>query len=136
MRADRLSGDRLRPASDHILRVFAAGDLLPASRRAGAPRRALQPGPRSRLEQRVAFDDGQWAADRIELRLEDGLGFKATLDPATAALVAELDGTRTLGDAVDDLARLEGTPRAAVEQAAVPSSPGLLAAGFLERAPG
>ena len=48
--------------------------------------------------------------------------------------MAALDGTRTLGEAVDDLARLEGTPRAEVEQAAVPVVAGLLAAGFLERA--
>ena len=97
VRTDRLSGDRLRPASDHILRVFAAGDLLAGvHRRAGPPRRALQPGPRLAARARVAFDDGQWAADRIELRLEDGLGFTATLDPATAALMAELDGTGRL----------------------------------------
>ena len=132
-----LAGDRLRPASDHILRVFAAGDLL-----AGFTDERSLLGERfnrargSRLEQRVAFDDGQWATDHIELRLEDGLGFTATLDPATAALVAELDGTRTLGDAVDDLARLEGTPRAAVEQEAVAVVAGLLAAGFLERGSG
>ena len=57
--------------------------------------------------------------DHIELRLGDGLGFTATRDPATAALMAALDGTRTLGEAADDLARLEGTTRAAVEQAVV-----------------
>ncbi len=56
------------------------------------------------------------------------------LDPATAAILAALDGTRTLGEAADDLARLEGSPRAAVEQAVVPVVSGPLAAGFLERA--
>jgi methylase of polypeptide subunit release factors len=137
VRTDRLSGDRLRPASDHILRVFAAGDLLAGlTDERGLLGERFSRARGSRLEQRVAFDDGQWAADRIELRLEDGLGFTATLDPATAALVAELDGTRTLGEAVDDLARLEGTPRAAVEQDAVTVVAGLLAAGFLERASG
>ena len=117
--------------------MFAAGDLL-----SGLTDERILLDERfnrargSRLEQRVAFEDGQWATDRIELRLEDGLGFTATLDQATAALVAALDGTRTLGEAVDDLARLEGTPRAAVEQAAVPVVAGLLAAGSSRRVRG
>ena len=69
----------------------------------------------------------------IELELEEGLGFAASLDPATAGLLAALDGTRTLAEVVAELARLEGTSRAAVEQAAVPVTASMLAAGFLER---
>ena len=127
-----------RPASDHILRVFAAGTSSPglADERALLAERFSSGRAARGSSSASSSTTASGTADRIELRLEDGLGFTATLDPATAALLAALDGTRTLGEAADDLARLEGTPRAAVEQAAVPVVAGLLAAGFLERATG
>jgi hypothetical protein len=133
VRKDELSGDRLRPASDHILRVFAAGDLLAGltdERNLLDERFSRARG--SRLQQRASFQDGQWEADRLELRLEDGLGFTATLDVPTAELLAARDGMRTLGEVADELARREGTARDDIEQAVVPVVAGLLAAEFLE----
>jgi hypothetical protein len=66
------------------------------------------------------------------LRLEEGLGFEAALDAGTAGMVASLDGRRSVGEIVGDIARLEGTSREAVEQAVLPIVAELLAAGFLE----
>ena len=93
MRTDELAGDRLRPAGAHILRVFDAADYLGAISdergaagrdvRAGATPRASSSGSRS------STASGRSA--EVTLGLEDGLRFQATLDPATAALMA-LDG--------------------------------------------
>ena len=52
----------------------------------------------SLLEQRAVFGDGGWGVAEISLTLQDGLGFRATLDPTTAGMLAALDGKRTLGE--------------------------------------
>ncbi len=134
VRADELPGERLRPASDHILRVFATNDFL-----AGAPdeRALLDERPAlakpARLEQHAVFHEREWRTGEISLSLEDGLGFRASLDPTVAAMLTELDGKRTLGEIAAELARIEGVGRAALEQALRPVAREMLAAGFLVR---
>jgi hypothetical protein len=132
--ADELPGGRLGPASDHILRVFGAQDYLAGltdERALLAERLALD--EHSLLEQRVVYRDREWTVGEIGLTLQDGVGFRAVLDPPTAGLPAALDGTRTLGDVADDLARLEAVSRTEVEQAFLPVARRMLAAGFLVR---
>ncbi len=137
VRADELSGDRLRPASDHILRVFAAGDFLStlADPRALLGER-LTLAEHALLEQRVVYRRREWVTDEIVLTLQEGLGFRAALDSPTAGVLAALDGRRTLGEVADELARLEGASRTSVEQAVLPVAMEMLAAGFLDRARG
>jgi methylase of polypeptide subunit release factors len=134
VRADELTGDRLRPASDHILRVFAAQDYLAglADERALLGERLLL-AEDARLEQRVVLSGREWSIDEITLALEQGLGFRASLDQATAGMLAALDGVRTLGEVAGELARLEGATREAFEQALLPAARAMLAAGFLVR---
>jgi hypothetical protein len=65
------------------------------------------------LTRETRFAGGRWHGDALTLRLETGLPFSAELDPPTARLLQELDGSRTLaealGAAVDgDAARDEG----------------------------
>ena len=130
VRADELPGD-LRPASDHILRVFAAQDFL-----AGDPPlhgERLVRAERSRLEQRAVFRAGRWEAEELSLTLDEGLGFRATLDPGAAAMLSELDGERTLASVAAELAAVEGVPAAEIEAQLEPVARGMLAAGFLER---
>jgi methylase of polypeptide subunit release factors len=134
LRTDELSGDRLRPAGEQILRVFAAGNFLSAM----ADERELL-GERlvlaadALLEQQVVFRDREWTVEEIELTLQEGLRFRAGLDQPTAALLAALDGKRTLGEVADDLARLQGASRESVAQAVLSVATGMLGAGFLER---
>jgi hypothetical protein len=135
--ADELPAERLGPASDHILRVFAAQDFLQSldgDRALIAERLVLDEN--ALLEQRVVYANRQWNVAGIELSLRDGLGFTAALDGTTAGMLAALDGTRTLGEVADDLARLEGHARAEVERALLPIARRMLAAGFLVRARG
>jgi hypothetical protein len=85
----------------------------------------------SLLEQRAVFREARWGVAEISLTLQDGLGFRATLDPTTAAMLAALDGKRTLGDAADDLARLQGVGRDEVERTLIPVARQMLSVGFL-----
>jgi predicted lipoprotein len=85
------------------------------------------------LEQQVVFRDREWTVEEIELTLQEGLRFRAGLDQPTAALLAALDGKRTLGEVADELARLQGASRESVAQAVLSVATGMLGAGFLER---
>jgi methyltransferase family protein len=134
VRADDLPSDRLRPASDHILRVFAAQDYLTrlVDESALLDERLVL-AEHALLEQHAVYRERAWVADDLTLSLEDGLGFRASLDPTVAGMLATLDGRLTLAEAVADVARVEGADRAAVEQALLPVAREMLAAGFLER---
>jgi hypothetical protein len=134
VRADELHGDRLRPAGEQILRVFAAGDFLSAmTEERELLRERLVLAPDALLEQQVVFRDREWTVEEIELTLREGLRFRAGLDQPTAALLAALDGKRTLGEIADELARLQGASRESLERAVLPVAAQMLAAGFLER---
>jgi hypothetical protein len=136
VRADELSGERLRPAGGQILRVFDAGDFLSGlGDDRGLLGEAFALAERTRLEQRAVLRAGAWMLETVTLSLEEGLGFRASLDRATAELLAGLDGRRTLGEVVDELARRQGTTREALAGEAVAVVRGLLEAGFLVRGP-
>ena len=115
-RADRIPADRLQPAGAQIERVFAAGDVLSAmrdERELLAERVGL--APLAVLEQHVVLGDGEWDSGGAVLRLDEGLGFEASLDAATAGMLASLDGRRTIGDIVGDM-------RGSKKRAETPSS--------------
>jgi len=48
----------------------------------------------------MRFEDAHWESHSLTLRLDAGLPFSAELDPQTARIVRELDGTKTLGTAL------------------------------------
>jgi hypothetical protein len=73
------------------------------------------------------FVEGRWQAQSLTLRLENGLPFSAELDPSTGRLIRELDGTRSLRDALT--AALDGEA-VAEEGAAVARR--MLEVGFIE----
>ena len=115
--------DRLSPASDHILRVFAAQDRL--SELANDNELlgdTFSLAERTRLEQSVVLRDRAWAVDSIILTLREGLGFRVALDANTSQLLAQLDGRRTLSDVAGPVAT-----------AALPVIRSLYESGFLVR---
>ncbi|MGZ4308017.1 MAG: DUF7782 domain-containing protein, partial [Gaiellaceae bacterium] len=133
IRADELPADRLGPAGAHILRVFAAQDYL-AERPEDAD---LLDGTfaladHDLLEQVVQFRDGGWVIAEASVSLQDGLGFRAGLDPITVELLAALDGTRKLGRVAEEVARKKQVDRSVLERDAASLVRGMLGAGFLE----
>ena len=134
VRTDELAGDRLRPAGAHILRVFDAADYLGAI----SDDDALLDGTfgladSARLEQRLAFEHGEWKLAEVTLGLEDGLRFQATLGPGTAELLTALDGRRPLRTVVDELAARQKADRDGLARDAAGVVRGMLGAGFLVR---
>jgi methylase of polypeptide subunit release factors len=133
LREDPLPLDKLEPAGDHTLRVFAGQDLL---ERAGASelleaRLALT--PQHKLEQRLQATGGGFSVRGQTLELTDGLCFSVGVDRHTASLLPYLDG-RPLREALVAAAttfELDASERDNYVPAAVPVVRRLLALGFL-----
>lgn len=134
-RTDPLPPGRLKAASDHVLRVFGAHDLL-----AGASGDAVLLGERIRLvpmatiEQRVRFADGTPRIEEMTLTLDEGVGFQAGMEGQVLSMLTQLDGRRTLREALAEAAGREGVSDVdAYERAALPVVRRMFEVGFLER---
>ncbi len=134
VRAYDLPPAGLRRSSDHLLRIFDAVDFLANlgdDRALLAERFVLT--EYAEVEQRVSLRSGEWSIDRIEVRLDDGLRFRAAVDPLIAHLLAGLDGRRTLAEVAEELATAQNLDRASLAERAVPVAREMFELGFLER---
>ena len=81
------------------------------------------------VTQETRFAEGRWHAENLTLRLESGLPFSAELDAPTARLIRELDGSRTLREAL--AASVDGD---AARETGLALARRMLEIGFLELA--
>jgi methylase of polypeptide subunit release factors len=134
-RTDPLPGERLKPASDHIQRVFAAHDLLAgASDGERLLDLRIRVVPKAVAEQRVRFHDGEPEVERMELTLDEGLGFQAGMDEQVLQLLTQLNGSRTLREALAEVAKSNGvTDIDGYTRAGLPAARRMFELGFLER---
>jgi methylase of polypeptide subunit release factors len=106
-------GDRMAPASEHILRLCAAQDYL---QRLNNQQTLLQETfalvEGHRLEETVLFEDGVRSVQKSLLRLEGGLQPQVLLDLAAVRLLSAMDGRRVLQAALDQVAQTAGEPLA------------------------
>jgi hypothetical protein len=138
-RADRVPAAQPAPASDQVLRVFAANDHLAALEDDAA---LLDESPcvvaRAHAEQELALGDGGYVVESMTLVLDEGLGFRAGIDQNTASLLPFLDGSRTLREAIDAAARargVDGDDLEAFRTGALEIARTMLALGFLAFSP-
>ena len=85
----------LRPAGRHVRQLFDTHDRLAAVD--GLLDRRLRVVDDAVVTQEMRFGDAHWESQSLTLRLDAGLPFSAELDPQTARIVRELDGSKTLG---------------------------------------
>jgi methylase of polypeptide subunit release factors len=122
----------LRPAGDHIERLFAAADYLDElsdDRALLAERPTLVEA--ASVEQLVRLREGDWSIERIQLQLTEGLRFQADIDPLIAHLLAGLDGRRTVGEVATAVAEAQGFDGGALAERAVPVVREMIALGYL-----
>jgi hypothetical protein len=99
VRIDELPIERLEPATEHTLRVFAAEThlaSLPDERALLEERFELVEA--HRLEQELACRDGRFDVEAQTLALGEGLAFRAGLDRSTAMLLPHFGANRRLAD--------------------------------------
>jgi hypothetical protein len=134
-RTDVLPAGRLKPASDHILRVFAAHDLLsgPMESEPLLDDR-LRVVPTATVEQRVRFHHGAPRVESMMLMLDEGVGFQAGMDASVLQLLTRLDGRRTLREALADGAESDGVGDVdGYTRAGLPVVRRMFELGFIER---
>jgi len=90
-------------ASEHLQRIFAGVDVANDPDETLAAR-VLAPAPDLRVRQTLAPRGGGWQIAGAELELERGIGFRAALDEQTLRLLTAVDGTRTTGEVVGQVA--------------------------------
>jgi methylase of polypeptide subunit release factors len=98
--AQQLPRAALRPAGAHVRRLFETHDRLAELDEEALLAQRLRVADDAVVTQETRFTEGRWQAETLTLRLETGLPFSAELDPHTARLIHELDGSRTLGEAL------------------------------------
>ena len=101
LEAQQLPRAALRPAGRHVKKLFEAHDRLSEldSNDVLLDRR-LRVVDDTVVTQDTRFARGRWQPENLTLRLENGLPFSAELDAPTDRLIRELDGTRTLQEAL------------------------------------
>jgi hypothetical protein len=137
-RQDPLPLDRLEPAGEHTLRVFAGQDLLGRASDSELLDASLVLTPNHKLEQWLEATDGGFAVRAQTLELTDGLCLKVGVDRHTAALLPHLDG-RPLRDsfaAAEATFDLDEDERNAYVPAALAVVRQLVALGFLVESAG
>ncbi len=132
VRTDELSPERVRWASEHILRVFSAQDRVARFKDDHALLdETLSAAAGLQLEQTMARDGGSWSMQDVTIRLVGGLGFEGGIDLHTARLIPRLDGQRALREVVTEAAAADGMEPEAFAAGVVPVLRRLVDLGFL-----
>jgi methylase of polypeptide subunit release factors len=97
----QLPRQALRPAGRHVARLFETHDRLAGDAAGQALLRSrVRVADDAVVTRESRFSAGRWHRESLTLRLEAGLPFTAELDSPTARLLEELDGSRTLAEAL------------------------------------
>jgi methylase of polypeptide subunit release factors len=115
-------------AHEHVLRIFAAQDLLAGDGNGAFLAHRFRPAPDHRVVQLLVPANGGYAGSSL-LRLEGGLAFEGGMDQHGFQLLRGCDGERPLHDVVEEVCRGGGVERASVVEVARQ----LVSLGFLVR---
>jgi hypothetical protein len=94
-------------------------------------RQRLRTAPDLRLLQTNAAGDGKWKPLTAEIRLTEGLHYDGNIDPLAANLMTLFSGNRTIGEALDTLAKATGIARARLAGRCLAILRELISRGFL-----
>ncbi|MHB1243689.1 MAG: methyltransferase [Gaiellaceae bacterium] len=134
-RAWELPDEGTPSAGDHLLRLFAGGDVLARAGEDELLELRLALVDDASITSRASARDGSWKTEEAWLALGEGLGFRAGLDPYASALVTRLDGSRALREVLSDAAAATGSDLAVFTPPALEVTRSLLGLGFAVPAP-
>jgi SAM-dependent methyltransferase len=96
------SSQRVTTASEHVLRLFAAQDLLSGLSDEALLEQRLALVDEHRLEQTSRFAADAEVVERTVLRLNRGLHFEVGIDSGTVEVLRQVDGHRTVRELLDE----------------------------------
>ncbi len=117
VRFEDMPANPRRPFGDSVEQMFASRDFLEANapdERMLAARFKLSPD--AELEQHLRQSDGKWQPASVTLRLNSGLPFSQQLQPVVVEFVSACDGSRTLGELIEELAAKVDVSRDQMQQ--------------------
>ena len=118
-------------AADELVRLLHVDDRLEALSDAELLERVVRVPEDQRLEQVLRWSNGAFRTVDASLVRDGGLKPRADVDPPLAAVLARVDGTRTIDQVLEHAAHaLGGNPEAITAQA-LPTVRELLSQGFL-----
>jgi methylase of polypeptide subunit release factors len=101
---------RPQAASDHLLRLFAAQDLLAETLAEALLDRRVTLVERAYFDRTAHVESGRWTETSAAVRLAEGIEFGVNLDRYGTALVPALDGVTPVRDRLGPLAAELGVP--------------------------
>lgn len=127
-----LGAEVATPAGEAILRSFHACDFLDTHNADHLLLEAtLRLSDELRLEQYHKRAEGQWKGEGMRLCLEGALLMDAEVDAAVMALLNEFDGSRSVGDCLEDFAGKAGGKLEELTQQCLPVIKTFVERGFL-----
>jgi SAM-dependent methyltransferase len=132
IRIEEISRSMSSSWGDALLRRFDLIDFVEgnASKDALLNRR-LRPAPDLRLVQTNSVGDGKWRPLAAEIRLTEGLHYDGNIDPLVANLITQFNGSRTVSEALDALAKATGVASERIEGRFLTILRELIARGFI-----
>ena len=109
-RMAELPASRPRAASDHLLRLFAAQDLLAATPDDALLDMRFTLVDRARFDRTARVESGRWIEDSAAVRLAEGIELGVELDRYGSVLVHALDGGEPLRSRLPAFAEELGVP--------------------------
>lgn len=131
VRSDQLPERPLGAGSEHIQRIVQTHDRLSVLADDQLLDRAFLVATDHRLEQTLAFADGEYKTTHANVHLDGGLGFRGSVDPYTINMLARCDGRRTLGVIASELSQKGGADREQIARACAAIARRLASLGFL-----
>jgi methylase of polypeptide subunit release factors len=133
VRIEELTHHVDQPLGAQVLEWFARHDFLRRTGDAELLRSRLVVAPDARLDQVAApeKEGGGWAVESQRVRLAGGLRRSGALDTVGAAVLARCNGSRALGQVLDEVAGDHGLPAGELREGAVEAVRALVEEGFL-----
>jgi hypothetical protein len=128
LRFDEAPERTIEPFGEAVATVFTLNDLLQDS---DVLEQRLRLAPEVRLDHRSRWEEGRWIPVSTEIALARGLLFRAEVDFLVVAVLARLDGGRTLGEVFAEIAGGLGKPREEIAGECLDVLRGLVGQGFL-----
>lgn len=120
------------PAGDTILRSLGGVDFVDAEvSDQSLLGKVLRPYRELRVEQMLEYRDQRWQVPTSRARLPGGLALETELDPATAMLLNQFDGKRTVRECIERLADFMGTDPAQIADSGLAAARTLISSGLL-----
>jgi methylase of polypeptide subunit release factors len=123
----------VQDASDHLLRIFDAGDHLASTPDTDLLEQRFRPHSGHRIHRTGISDGGAYLVEGQYLETTAGIPFRVSLGELGSPLLLQLDGTRSLSTIITALTdTVPGMTSGEVDHGAVQIVKQLLALGFLE----